>query len=131
MLSFKSTVIIKGGVPTVNGRTYPVSVLEEVWQDDDCSALGYGQFGKPSDDGTINAHLIGFKVTDLRMEEGNLVADIIVLDETPTGALMRVMTDSNVAIRFMPFGIGTFIDDVVQPGYKLIHVYAVEADKCD
>lgn len=116
-------------VPNLNNRVYPEDVIKraiEQWQDETM----IGQIGMPAGPTmVVDYDNVSHQITNLRIENGSLIADITVLD-TPNGRLLQDLLTTGACMDFRTAGIGhVVIDDngvgVVQPGFEICSINAV------
>ena len=111
--------------PNKNGRTYPRAVMEKAIADykkpiDQKRSVGELN---PQYDSPINLTSVSHIVTDLRIEENNLIADVDVLT-TPKGIVLQTVLDSQHNIEFVTRGLAKIDEEKNITEYTLISVDA-------
>ena len=104
-------IVAKADVPNSNGRIYPQAVLQKCV--DDFNKANHknlrslvGELGQPADS-IIHFTNASHLVTDLKLQDGNLMAEIEVI-QTPNGKILSELLKAD-AVAFRPRGIGMAI----------------------
>lgn len=127
--------IARADVPNGNKRIYPREVLEQavrVFQADHKKHRSLvGELGLPNEPSIIHFQNASHVITDLRMQDDYLVAEIEVLD-SPCGRVLRTMLETNSEIvAFRTRGVGNGHTDggnyIIGESYKLITIDALPA----
>ena len=125
--------IMKANVPNKNNRIYPLDVLNkmiEQVQPAISERRFLGQLGYP-DEAVVQFGQVSHMVTDLRMEDDSMVAEIEVLN-TPNGKELKKMLDEDkVAFRIFALGTGKINEDgmlVISENSKLVSINAMSPE---
>lgn len=122
-MKFSSTVLILD-VPNRNGRTYPKAVVEKAVEEyskliAENRALGTfcTFFGRSN---TVDLSMVSHQVTDLRVQDNRLIADIETLN-TPEGIVAEKMLSDQYGKQFTlrPRGTGMVDASKTISEYKL------------
>ena len=114
-------------IPNKNGRIYTKECMKKAIADtkkliEEKRFLGELEQPQYTD---INLSNVSHMITDLRIEENKIVADIQVL-KTPKGFLLQEMMDAK-EIEFVQRGLGKIGKDNIVTDYTLIAIDAVRA----
>lgn len=115
-------VISNIGAPNRNGITYPKEVIEEAIKKLDGAPV-LGQIGF-SENGKINVRDVSHTVSNLRIEDDNLVGDLKILS-TPPGQELSFLLDS---VTFRMLGMGNVEEDGMVSDFSFIAINAVDKD---
>ena len=113
--------------PNKNGRIYTKECMKKAIADTKKlieEKRFLGELEQPQYTG-INLSNVSHMITDLRIEENKIVADIQVL-KTPKGILLQEMMDAK-EIEFVQRGLGKIGKDNIVTDYTLITIDAVRA----
>lgn len=114
--------ILQADVPNKNGRIYPTEMIEKMIREVGDRPI-FGHVGLP--DGTsIDLVNVSHQVTGLRMENGNLVGTVKILD-TPMGQYLKAILLAE-ARDYRMSGTGFVSVDGEVSDYTLISIDAVQ-----
>ncbi len=117
---------VQADTPTSTGLIYSTSLLEKLCKEND-NVPGF--LNKPDDllfysHGTggikYNLSAISHQVKNLRLIDGLLMGDILILD-TPLGKLLGQVVSSGAGA-FKLCGMGSAINGIVEDDYKLLSI---------
>lgn len=112
--------ILRADVPNGNDRIYEMSTLQRI-VDTHANNTVLGQMGMPTSVNlTVDANKISHGVSNFRIVDGVLLADVEVYD-TDAGQTLAELIPS---MAFRTAGVGNLVGNVVE-GFNLISVNAV------
>lgn len=79
--------ILKIGVPTLNGKTYPMEVCKEFVE---LKKTWYGQLNMPTKS-TIDMGEVSHTISNLRISNNTVLGDVTIL-HTPMGQILQELT---------------------------------------
>ena len=121
--------IATANIPNKNNRTYPLSVLQQIV---DTTDEIYGELGPTCSNDydnwivrqitQVDMQRVSHKVNNLRLEDNQLIGDVISLN-TPCGHILTQLME-DVPISFRPRGIGVLTEGQIISDFKLIAIDA-------
>lgn len=126
-MELKGQILKIADVVERNGRMYPQAELEKAvtkFQEKVKNQQGVlGILGEPEHAGKINLYEISHAVTNVRMEDDKMVADLKVLD-TPNGKILKQMLEAGASPQFSVSGYGSVRDDGTVVDFEIVTVYS-------
>ena len=130
-----TTTVLTCDKPTITGRVYPKTLVEEAVIEDSfikekiANRMFFCEF--PSNDeepyAYANLNNVAFSVENLSFEDDDLKADIAVLDTTQ-GKILNKLIDSDASVIFSCSGVGSIDINNKVTDYKLLSIRADIAD---
>ena len=125
-----TTTVLTCDKPTVTGRIYPKTLIEEAVIGDSfikekiANRMFFGEF--PSNNKEPYAYIklnnVAFSVENLSLEDEDLKADIAVLDTTQGKILNEIIDNNNLTVTFSCSGAGTVDVNNKVKSYKLLSI---------
>lgn len=132
-MKLRSQMVVKADVANKNDRIYSKEVIEKVIKDfkELPPRAMMGCLGMQSTT-VIPFKEVSHIITDLRIENDCLVADIEILD-TPQGKTLQTIMEAGNLVAFRMAGIGSVenetVFNVIGKDYKLISIHAISAEE--